>query len=237
MIQFLVQHEAAINQTLEITSKCATIVGVFALIVAYFQYRHSVQLAKQNSRRASVELAARESAHFGVDVLKRFDEMQKKIDATGSEFLKHAKVIKETEELKWDLALVTAEDRDKLKPAVADIMQSLNLLEAFAIPFAYDVADDDVGFAECGRTFVGLFEKYLTLYSGSNMRLVYRSTQTVYWRWQKRIDRENLHLQYSEVGKQFFILSEKMLLDSSGRGAQFLAALLRKIADRLSKRR
>ena len=222
---------------LDAAAKLAAIVGVVGLGFAFCQYRHAVKLAKSNNRRASVELAARECAHYGTAFITQLEGLRAKIDKSGCEYLKHSKAVKEGLTLKLDNALVTAEDSEKMKEFWPEAARVLNLLEGFAIPFASGVADDDIGFMECGRSFVKVVEENLPLYSFVDLNHYYHSSKKVYGRWRQRIEKEELDRKYAQAGKEFFVLTAERLTreKSDSRFASVIAAQLKKLAERLDK--
>jgi len=232
MTDFLIQHWQAL---LDAAAKVATIFAVVGLWVAYRQYKHSVNLAETNERRAAVELAARECAHYGSDLTKQAVGLLQKINESGCEYLKHCKLIKEDQQLKLDVTAVSEEDKAKMEQHVIEAACVVNSLEGFAIPFVSGVADNKTGFVECGRSFTQIFEAFFPLYCFSNLQDYYRSSQELYWRWKKQIDEIELERQTSQAGKQFFVLTEKLVREkSNSRLAQALASWLRKVAEQLS---
>lgn len=236
MIQFLIHW----MPLLDAAAKIVAIFGVIGLGFAYCQYRHSVRIAERNERRAAVELAAKECAHYGSELIFKQNELVKKINDSGCKYIEHCKLVKENgkdrQKLLIDSSAVTDEDRQKMKEYVAESVCLLNKLEGFAIPFACGVADDRVGFMECGRSFVSQFEKYFALYSVTNLQQYYKSSQTLYWRWRKQIEKEELERQHAQAGEKFFSLSEKLIKgESNSWFARKVAAVLHDLANRFSK--
>lgn len=232
MCDFIINHWAAL---LDAASKLATVIAAVGIWVAYRQYRHSVTLAQTNERRSAVELAARECARFGDEITKKLLALNQEIEKSGCEYQKHCKVIKELEQIKLDTTAVTDEDNQKINKLFPQILDMLNSLEGFAIPFASNVADDKVGFSECGRAFVDFFENLFPLYR-VNLRDYYQSTQNVYWRWKKQANQMELERQHAQAGKEFFILSEKLV--KGGANSWFsrkIAVALRELAEQFSK--
>lgn len=236
MIDFYMNYATAIIDTVV---KLVAVCGGVSICVGVWQYRHSVKIAKMNERRASVELAARECAHYGAVLMKEFTNLRQNLEKSGCEYLKHYKIVEEGEQLKFDASTVTAEDRKKIEPHLPEIICVLNKLEGFAIPFATGVADDDVGFMECGRSFVTIVENNLGLYSFTNLNHYYLSSQTIYGRWKKRINGQEIERHHMESGKKFFILTAERLENENpkSRTALFLAKILRKAADIISNSR
>jgi len=221
---------------LDSAAKVVTILAGIGLWVAYRQYKHSVNLARTNERRAAVELAARECARYGSELMKQVAELLQEIDKSGCEYVQHCKVIKDGSQVRLDTSAVTEVDKQKVKAHGAKITCVLNSLEGFAIPFTSGVADDQVGFVECGRSFVNSFEDNFSLYYTFNLQHYFKSSQALYWRWRNQIDREELERQHSQAGKDFFVLTEKLVRGKSNSRFQLaLASWLRKKAEQLSK--
>ena len=232
-MNFLANHWATL---LDAASKGATVIAAIGIWVAYRQYRHSVKLAQTNERRAAVELAARECARFGSETLKQIEQLGKIIEISGCEYLKHCKLIKEGDHIRLDSSALTEIDRQKIKEHSSEIMCVVNSLEGFAIPFAGNVADNEVGFVECGRSFVKIFEGLFPLFCLSSLQHYYKSSQTIYWRWRKQIEKQELERQHAQAGKEFFTLTEKLVKgESNSWAAGKVAAGLRELAERLSK--
>lgn len=226
--------------SLDPIAKTVTIFAGVGLWVGYRQYKHSVNIAVTSERRASVELAARECARYGSELVDELEKLGNKIKESGCKYIEHCKLVredgKEEQKISVDSSAVTEEDRQKIKEYLGEIICLLNKFEGFAIPFACGVADDRVGFMECGRSFVTIFEKYFSLYSFSNLQHYYKSSQAIYWRWRKQIEQEELERQHAQAGKEFFTLSEKLVRgESNSWGAQKVASVLRQAADYFSK--
>lgn len=232
MIQF-VTHWMPL---LDAAARIVAIIGVVGLGFAYCSYRHSVRIAERNERRASVELAARECDRYGRELLKQLADLGQEIERSGCDYVRHCKLIKEDQQLKLDASAVTQEDREKIRKHSAQTMCVLNSLEGFAIPFASRVADDRVGFIECGSSFVDVFEKIFPLYCLSNLQHYYKSSQEIYWRWKKQLDQEELEREHAQAGKEFFVLTEKLVRGkSNSRVALWVAAKLKELSERVSQ--
>lgn len=236
MSDFLIKHWEVI---LDAAAKIAAIFAVIGIWVAYRQYKHSVDLAKINERRASIELAARECARYGNELTTQAVQLLQEIDKSGCEYLKHCKLIKENQQLKLDASAVTAEDKEKMKKHLLEAVRVVNSMEGFAIPFISGVADNKIGFVECGRSFTDTFEVLFPFYCFSNLQDYYKASQELYWRWKKQIADAEFERQHLQVGKQFFVLTAERLEreKAHSRSALILAAFFRKIADQLAKPR
>jgi hypothetical protein len=219
---------------LDAAAKVVGLIAVSGLLLAYRQYKHSVRIAGRNEYRAAVELAAIQCAHYGTVLMKDLKDLREAIKTSDCKYLEHCKVDREGDTLKLDTSEVTDEDKEKMKKHFPNCVALANSLEGFAIPFAADVADNEVGFIECGRGFVKVFEDHFPLYCFQNLQHYYRASQAVYWRWRKEIDRQELEKRHAEVGKEFVVLSEKLVATQkpSKLGSAF-AAFLHRLADRI----
>jgi hypothetical protein len=196
---------------LDATAKLAAISAVFGLWLAFCQFKHSVRIARKNERRLAVELAAKECTNYGAALLPQLIKLQKDIENSGCQFFKHFKLIRGENDLKSDASAVTEEDYNELNQYIPETLRLLNLLEGFSIPFAAGVADDRVGFIECGRSFVRIFEQFFGLYARHELKHYYPATQTLYWNWRRQIikdDRSRMHL---NAGREFFTLTEAII--------------------------
>ena len=205
MIEFLVKNVPVID----VVAKLAGIATVIGLFFAYRQYKHSVRVAERKERRAAVELAARECSHFGTQLLPDVEKLLKQIN--DCDYLKHCILTKSEDGLRVDASAVTPEDREKIQTHATEIMKKLNSLEGFAIPFAENVADDRVGFIECGRTFVKTIEIIAPFYCFCPLKDYYRSSQALYMRWRKKIEQEDKDGKYVQASKDYIVMSAQMI--------------------------
>lgn len=77
--------------------------------------------------------------------------------------------------LRNDTTKVSPEELTKMKALADDALRVLNKLEGFAIPLVVGVADDGIGFVECGRTYLQLFEKFCLLLPFTKKQQTYLS--------------------------------------------------------------
>jgi len=157
-------------------------------VVALLSFWFSVNVARRNSRRAAVELAARECTKFGTETMPTLAEIQKRLEEAGCEYYQHFRTIADSERLEPDTTLVTSIDKEILKTEELAIRKALNAVESFAIPFCEGVAATDVGFTHCGPAFVWTFDKYFCLFCWSDFEWLYPSTQELYWVWRREIE-------------------------------------------------
>jgi hypothetical protein len=228
MSDFLIENWAVILDA------SAKVLGCLALWLAYLRYKHSVELAKRKERRSAIELAARECARYGTELLAKILELSKEIETCN--YIKRCKIIHDDQQIRLDTSEVMEDDKRQIMEYAPKIVNVMNSMEGFAIPFASNVADDGVGFVECGRAFVDHFERMFPLYCLANLQQYYQASQHVYWRWKKRLRQQELEQQHLQVGKEFFILSERLLSSKSNSWlARSFAEKLRAVAKRLSK--
>jgi hypothetical protein len=214
MCEFFKNAYTGIIASLEPMAQLATIFAAVGLWYAYRQYKHSVELAKSNNRRASIELAAKECTHFGLNLQQKINELLKQISQSGCDYLNHCKQAKSEKGLQVDTTLVTPLDREKVQAHIEKIVEALNSLEGFAIPFAEGVADDRVGFVECGRGFVQVVERLAPFYYFWPLKDYYISSQILYMRWSKRIEQEEKSRKFEQTGKEFIVAGIQMFKGS-----------------------
>lgn len=196
----------------EKASQIATVFGAIGIFVAWWQYRFSVKIAEQQNRRASVELAARECTLFGIEIMKQFQELGSKIESQTS-FLQDCKIELTAGNLRYDASAVNPEVMAKMRPLADESLRVFNRLEGFAIPFVAGVADDEIGFVECGRAYVQIIEKYCPLMVFTNNKHYYQSAQKLYSKWKSRIVKQDRNAELTKLVIEF---TEKLAEKSGG---------------------
>lgn len=204
----------------------ASVIAMMGFLFALSQYQHFVEIARRNERRAAIELTARESTHFGAVLIPGFGKLRKQIENSGCQFFAHFKLIRSETELKPDAAAVTEDDYNRLNEHFPETLRLFNLLEGFAIPFAAGVADDHLGFVECGRSFVTTFEQFYGLYARHELKHYYPSTQAVYWKWRRQLENDDRRRMQLALGRDFFALTEEIIRNESKPGQNSLACWL-----------
>lgn len=215
---------AEVPPALDIAAKLAAVVGVIGLYFAYRQWRHAVAIAGRNERRAAVELAAQECTHYGAVLMPQLTKLREEMQKSGCQFFEHFKLVRKEQDLLPDASDVTEEDYQQLNQHAAETLRVLNEIEGFAIPFAAGVADNRVGFVECGRSLVTVFENNFGLYARHDLKNYYPSTQTLYWRWRREIEKDDTYRMHLQAGREFFTLTERIIRDRTD--SQFLHALV-----------
>jgi len=215
MLDFFFQHWSEI---LDVVYKISGIVLVIGLLFAYRQYvktgeqtKTQIELSKINAKREAICLAAAQCDNYGGHLMKMAGDLHRKIRERKCEFLTRTKVIIKEDQMTLDTSNLRPEDQKKMTDHFEEITLLTNAVEGFAIYFASDVADDNIGYIECGRGFVKYFEDNFALYCIDNrVQNYYKATQALYWRWKKRLVAEELVKQHEELTKQMTITRQKI---------------------------
>jgi hypothetical protein len=203
---------------LDVVYKLSGIALVVGLFFAFQQYKKTAEqtkaqigLSKINAKREAICLAAAQCDHYGGHLMKMAGDLHRKMRENKCEFFTRTKVIVKEDQLTLDTTGVRPEDQKKLLEHIEEITLLLNAVEGFSIYFASNVADDNIGFIECGRGFVKYFEFNFGLYCIDNRaENYYKATQALYWRWKKRLLSEELVKQHDELAKQISITRQKI---------------------------
>lgn len=214
MCDFVSQHWAII---LDSICKISNILLVIGLFLAYRQYKETavqtktqVELAKTNTKREALCLSAQQCDHYGGHVMTLSGNLIRKLREK-TEFFQRGKVIIKDDQVTFDSTGLRPEDSKKVMEFFPEVVLVLNAIEGFSIYFASNVADDNIGYIECGRGFVSHFEENFGLYCLDNrIQNYYAATQALYWRWKKRLVTEELVKQHQELAKQMSITSQKI---------------------------
>jgi hypothetical protein len=192
---------ATTRAILELLYFTSGIVIAVAAVWALSQIRLTKQIAKGNARRESVKLAAELCKYFAESVVPVWGQANEDYNRLGLKCLginppqgQLPFVIQEGEIISHHFNLKQlADDSPKFNSAVT----YLNALEAFAIPFAAGVADEEIGYRETARPFcqgvmaympvifqlratnAGRFESIVRLYVSWSRRLAAEMTAPV----------------------------------------------------------
>lgn len=215
MLDFFFQNWSGI---LDVIYKISGIALVIGLLFAYQQYKKTAEqtqtqigLSKINAKREAICLAAAQCDHYGGQLQKMAGDLHRKIRERKCEFFTRTKVIVKEEQITLDTTGMRPEDQKKILEHFEEITLLLNAIEGFSIYFASNVADDNIGYIECGRGFVKYFEDNFGLYCIENrVHNYYKATQALYWRWKKRLVAEELVKQHAELAKQISITRQKI---------------------------
>ncbi len=192
---------ATTRAVLELLYFVSSIVIAVAAVFALTQIRLTKQIAKANARRESVKLAAELCRYFAETVVPLGSKATEDYNRLGLKFLgvfpppgQAAFVIQSGEIVSHHFNLKQLAEE---LPKIQAVVTYLNALEAFAIPFAAGVADEDIGYRETARPFhqaaqtcmpaifqlrvlqAGRFESVVRLYASWNRRLAAEVTAPV----------------------------------------------------------
>lgn len=184
--------------------------GLKQLTIAAEQLSLTKKIATRNEKRESLKFAAERCQYFAekcvvgqVDLLAAYRNLG--ITYPGPR-VKFSIVNEEIEFETFDQSLVA-----RLYTSMTNVMLTfLNSLEAFSIPFAADLADDEVGFRAIAFGFCQMVEEsigVLILLRASGVR--YESTIKLYDRWKSRLLAQNLEGKMRGIQEQYKVVAEK----------------------------
>ena len=158
---------ATTRAILELLYFASGIAIAVAALLALKQIRLTKQIAKTNARRESVKLAADLCRYFAENVVPFWTKTTEEYNSAKFTFLavnppqgQPPFVIKDGE------IVAHCFDLNKLSqevPKANFAVNFLNTLEAFAIPFAAGVADEEIGYKETARPFCQAAQSYMPL--------------------------------------------------------------------------
>jgi len=178
-----------VRAILELLYFIAGIVIAGAAIWGLQQIRLTKRIASINAKRESLKFAAERCQYFAEQVailepplLEEHKKLGLTLLATNVEF----------EISDGEIAIKSAWDQRLMAQQYAQITRNLtaymNFLEAFAIPFAAGVADDELGFQETATAFCGCVRRVIlaiVLIRKAGVR--YESCTNLYDCWSKRL--------------------------------------------------
>jgi hypothetical protein len=154
-----------VRAVLEVLAFLSTVALAVAGVLALAQIRITRQIAKTNARRESVKLAADLCKYYAETVVPNHDKANIDYKTSALKYLSvfapagQGPFILQNGEIVahfFNVKLL-ADELPKHSAAV----HFLNMLEAFAIPFAAGVADDDIGYRETARPFCQAVLNYM----------------------------------------------------------------------------
>jgi hypothetical protein len=185
---------ATTRAILELLYFASGIVIAVAALLALNQIKVTKRIAKANSRRESVKLAAELCRYFAEDVVPALTVANNNYAQNKFQFLKVAPPLGQPPFTLKDGEIVAhhfdIKSLQEQLPKDFLVVPYLNTLESFAIPFAAGVADEDIGYRETARPFcqgvqafmpvifmlraqnLGRYESVVRLYAAWNDRLV-----------------------------------------------------------------
>lgn len=213
-----------------ITTIAGWMVALVGLYYANRRYKHSVRVSIERNRRAGIELAIRQCTHFGTSLLPKMGSLRGELEKSAPNYFKRFKAVHSKGRIDPDDKEVTQEDLQGLQPHWNAIVEALNGIEGFAIPFAANVADDRIGYIECAPAFLELFENNFALYSKLDLKTRYPATQHLYFRWKDQAQAAERQATLAATSDAFFAATKDILLKDaqtrSGRLMLFWCELL-----------
>ena len=154
-------------------------------------------LDEQGQKREALKLASEQCRYYAETVLPEATEVIKRTaTAKCSSAALPVDIMNPKSKIEGGQIEILNFDHKKVE-AEMSVMQPItmmNYLEAFAIPFAAGLANDDVGYFETGVAFVQLMQHFMPCFLGLRMSQSarYMSAVVLYERWHKRLVNENL---------------------------------------------
>jgi hypothetical protein len=168
------------------------------------------RIATANAKRESLKFAAERCQYYAERCVPLYDRLVSESARLGLTFLATSP----------KFAIFNGEilpqpfDRNALftqyMQIPADIVATMNALEAFAIPFAAGVADDELGFQETAVNFCQMVEQLSGAFIW--MRISgprYESVMKVYDSWKNRLVAQNLEGKMKQIQAQHKAVAEK----------------------------
>jgi hypothetical protein len=158
------------------------------------QLRITKEIAKKNAKREGVKLAAEQCRYYAEECVRTRQKVIIDYNQKGFKFLSARPnqppfVIQNGEitSHNFDLKALTEE-----MPKSESMIHYMNTLEAFAIPFAAGLADEDVGYGETARAFCrAVAEVMPVLFQLRRTEMGrFESTLKLYEMWRRRLDAE-----------------------------------------------
>lgn len=154
---------AAFRAVLELLYFASGIAIAIAAFWALEQIRLTKQIARTNARRESVKLAADLCTYYAETVVPKMTLAVEEHNASSLGYLsvtaQPSFVIKDGEILNTKFNTAKLAEGPSHKAGIACV----NVLEAFAIPFAAGVADEDIGYRETGISFCRAVTTFMPL--------------------------------------------------------------------------
>jgi len=187
---------------------------VIAIAVAYGlkQIGLTKKIATSDAKRESLKFAAERCQHYADKCVGAHNVLIAASDRLKLNFLRSGLQFSIVDKQIRFTAFNEPAYAAQYEKARTEIVTCCNELEAFAIPFAAGVADDDLGFQETAASFCQLVEQLIgmiALLRKTGAR--YESTLVLYERWKSRLVAQSLeepmkqmreiHKQASEKGK------------------------------------
>lgn len=178
-----------LREILESLYFCAGIVIAVAAIFGLRQLKITRDIARTNAQREALKFAAERCQYFAENTVSAYATLRQEYVRLKLTFLSRPLTwrVQKGEILDCN---VDTNLLDRETPQVDEaIMRYLNSLEAFAIPFAAGVADDDLGFQETALGFCNLVKEIMpVLFQMRRKRIArYESTVKLFELWNIRL--------------------------------------------------
>lgn len=191
-----------LRAALELSYFVAGIVIAFFAAFALQQIALTKKIAAANAKRESLRFAAERRQYYAETCVVLQTRVVNEHTRLGLSFLNHPQFsIVDGGVLPQNLNQGMLAQQYAKMPN--DIVTCLNSIEAFAIPFAAGVADDEVGFQETAGTFCQIVEQLIGMViilrtTGAR----YESTIKVYDRWKSRLVAQDLEGKMKRMQEQ-----------------------------------
>jgi hypothetical protein len=168
--------------------------GLRQITLGLDQLKITKEIAKTNAKRESVKFAADQCRYFAETAMPLRAKMVEEYNRAGWTFLRVATplgqlpfTIQNGEVTSHNFDLKALDDQ---YPKTGETLVSyLNALESFAIPFAYGVADEEIGYKETARAFCHEIQTHMPAIF--HMRKVniarYESSMKLFVLWNNRL--------------------------------------------------
>ncbi len=185
--------------------------GLYQLKLTRDGLKQTQELAQTSENREALRLAIEQCLFYAQKVSPAQDEVARRVLTAQSGKFAHivlnpnlaqppCKVSKGTIQLSYELNLEhAAKLMDELRP-----IDFMNLLEGFAIPFAANMANDDVGYFETGTAFLQLAQTYMPCFQflRAAQQARFMAVTSLYEHWQLRYTKEHLTFIRDSIDRQ-----------------------------------
>jgi hypothetical protein len=206
-----------LRSILELAFFTSNIVIAVAVVYGLKQIRLAKQIATSDARRESIRFAAERCQYYAEKCVALHAHVGREHERLGLTFLK----------TKLQFSIVDGEIKPKpfdenaltqqFQKMNIDIVALLNSVEAFAIPFAAGVADEEVGFQETAVAYCALVEQQIGMVFLLRYRVGTRfeSLVKVYDRWKSRLVAQDLEGKMKQMQEQHKAAAQKGKIKSA----------------------
>jgi hypothetical protein len=199
-----------LRSILELSYFAANIAMAIAVWLGLNQLGLTKKIATKNAKRESLKFAAERCQYYAEHCVDLHSRVVNEHHRLGLTFLKpplpsFSIVDGEIKPERFDEAAL-AQQYTK----ISSLIWCLNSLEAFAIPFAAGVADDEIGFQETAAAFCAMVEPLIgVIFLLRRLGNRYESTVKIYDRWKSRLVAQNLEGKMKQIQEQHKAVAEK----------------------------